>query len=100
MRWNLSIQVVRCRRIEFSRAPRGTWSRAVYNYQKYLTLNLKERTLSQAWSLLSMLLTLTVAAAFGRSSPISRKVIFIGVRADCQVVNRCLEGNGCKTPSS
>jgi hypothetical protein len=79
------------------------WSRDVYNSTKFiatvharLTLNLKERTLSQAWSLLSMLLTLTVAAAFGHSSPISRKVIFIGVRADCQVVNRCLERNGCK----
>ena len=61
-----------------------------------MALNLNERTLSQAWSLLSMLLTITVAAAFGCSSPISRKVIFIGVRADCEDVNRCLEGNRCK----
>src|SRR4051795_7067108 len=43
-----------------------------------------------------MLLTLAAAAAFDRSSPISRKVIFISVRADSQVVNRCLEGNSCK----
>jgi hypothetical protein len=44
----------------------------------------------------SMLLTITGATAFGCSPPISRKVIFIGIPTDCEVVNRCHEGNRCK----
>ena len=42
-----------------------------------------------------MLLTIT-GAALGCSPLKSRKVIFIGIPTDCEVVNRCHEGNRCK----
>jgi hypothetical protein len=43
-----------------------------------------------------MPLTITVEAAFGCSSPIIRRVIFISIPTNREVVNRCLEGNHCK----